>query len=380
MNLRIGRLLAGLVVVGLVAGCGGGAAPLASASSPSSNASSNATSLPTPTPSPAVAALFVAKLQAMSIRGMAVTGELQVDGATQTITGRYDSDGTNSVLTTTWTSAGVTWANDESTWAGKTYGRSGDAPWYEKTSPTVNDSTLGRVIKSVSAVADMGVVTKSGQQLHRLVPTGLTVTPADVGVQGTGTVKLAFFGLNDGTPVGLELTIDVTESSGAKTASMIGTLDFTFTPGASAVHAPDPVFVTLVSERGFSVGRPVDWDPRVSGNCEGFDGPGLEWLGACPYDKGSQTLTGRAAAVVSALKQQVRGEITANEAGELGGEPARIITYHYIADNGFVGFGIYVIAFHGTRGIDLTWESPIGNEDADAKTFGYVIDSFRFTS
>lgn len=375
-----GSLALAAVLAMLLAGCtaGGTAPPSQSGASPT----------PQATPTPDVGALFLAQLKALSVGSMTVKGTFTVAAVPVTVVGRYDFSGEDQYSTLTTSAGGASQTDETETWSRKEYERHSGGPWYPKgasstASPTPSPSgasDLGSYLKSLKTLTDKGVVTKDGQALHRLVPP-TTIAPAAVGFEGTGTTSIDFYAKADGTPVLIEIALDLKLGATASAQPMSGTMVFTLVPGAKpALTAPEPVFATVVSSDGFSFGYPAAFDRRVDDvDCTGFDGPNLEWVGGCAHPKGSETLTGRSAAVVLALKEEVNAKVASNVEGKLGGEPARVITYSYTAANGFEGFGIYVVAFHGSTGIDLTWESPVGNERADTQTFGYVIDSFKFT-
>jgi hypothetical protein len=377
---RGGILAIASILALLVASCtaGGTAAPSLSDASPS----------PSPSPSPNVGALFLDQLKALSTGSMTVKGTLTIANVPVSVEGRYDFSRGASYSTMTTSAAGTSETDETERWLGKEYERRNAGPWYPKeassaASPTPSSSgssDLGAYLKSLTTLTDKGVVTKDGQALHRLSPP-TTIAPATLGFEGIGTTAIDFFARADGTPVMIEIALDLSQGATASPQPLSGTMLFTFVPNAKpAIVAPKPVFATLVSSDGFSFGYPADFEARSGEtDCAGFDGPNLEWVGACTHPKDGETLTGRSAAVVRALKTEVKATIASNVERELGREPARVITYTYTAKNGFEGFGIYVIAFHGSTGLDLTWESPVGNEAADTQTFGYVIDSFKFT-
>ncbi len=371
------RLATVITIVALVAaGCSAGSSTV-----PAENATptATATATPSPSPTPDVGALFVAKMEAMSAGSMTVTGNLDIGGTAATLTGRYDSNGADSYSTTTMTYGKTTQTTDEITWAGKTYVRTGNGAWYEK--QATDSRGIGSVLSSMVTAQDIGVTTRDGLQVHRLVPAGLAIQPADIGFEGTGTIKLEFLAREDGTPVAMSLTLDLVQTTATASVPVSGTMDFVFVSGASPmVLAPEPVFAMFTSKKGFSYGHPANWDARADANWEGFDGPNLEWVGTRTYPKGKATLTSTTADLVYVLKKELKAKIISNVPATLGGEQARIVTFTFPAPAGFQAYGICVVAFHRSTEVDLMWQSPDGNQQADTETFNKIVASFKFAN
>ena len=332
---------------------------------------------PTPSPTPDVAKLFLARLAGMPQASMAVSAKIDVAGIPATISGRLDAVGADQFMTLTTAVGDFRRTDEQVTIAGRTYKRTGNAPWYQQPAATVGDKVLSTISGSVLSLADAGTESRGGLLLHRLVPSDSHLSPALAGLDGTGTVALLCFAKDDGTPMLLELTIDAT--TGTPPVRVTGTMDFTFTPGAAPTIAPpSPIFATFASTRGYAFSHPSTWVASSTDIGESFGGPRGSTVAVYAVPAGRETVASIANQTVAALRSQLKATIDSDTEGTLGGEPARILVYHY-SSTGVVAFGIDTIAIHGTSAVNINWASRAGAEEADSTTFGFVQESFRFT-
>lgn len=371
------RLVTALGIVALIlSACTVGASPAASPSR-TGPATPTPTVTPDPSPSPDVAGLFIARVRAMTEVSMLISGDLRMSGQVVTVTGRGDISGADQAMTITMTLGDIEETVEQVVIADHRYTRTGAGAWYESTA--ASEGSLGGAV-TVSGAIDRGLEVKDGQRLHRLESDGAALGPSAIGFDGTGTVDLTFFARDDGTPVIMEFTVDLTQGSGASAQRLTGTLDFTFVEGAKlTITAPEPVFTTYRSEQGYALGYPVGWDRESSEGWEVFWGPNLEDVAVWVDTTGEDTLTSFSASDVYYLKTELKARIDSNTASTLGGEPARRIEYRTTSDDGLEYSCVWIDAIHGSKAVTLEWGAPVGNEAADTATFEYVIDSFEFT-
>lgn len=364
-------LIAGLVFV--LSACGAGAS---GTRGPTATAAPTATRVASPSPTPDVAALFVAKLKAMTAGRMTMTAELVIGGVAATVDGRYDVNGQDSYETTTVSVGQQKMTNEETTVLGKAYKRAGDAPWYEQKAAGTGGSA---VTKAIMAATDTGVVTWEGQRLHKLAPSGTTLGPKDFGFDD-GTATLALFAKDDGTPVAVEVRLDATQGTGAALKTVTGTMTYTFVPGVTPkIDKPDPIFVTYASPTGYSVGHPQGWDERPEKDWTYLEGPNDEELGVYAAAKGSETVTSATAAYVYMLKTDFKATILSNAAGSLAGETGRVVTYTFKDDAGMEYAGSAFVVIHGSTLVVADWISPPAGDTTESETRQYVLASFAFT-
>ena len=228
---------------------------------------------------------------------------------------------------------------------------------------------------SILAVGDQRIKTKDGQQLHDLAPAIQSIDPKNIGVNGTGTVTVDFFAKDDGTPVIMEFTLDHLEGNPA--VHLTGTMDFTFTSADATVAAPDPLFTTLSSKRGYKVGYPQDWSATRVNGWDTLRGPNGEVMQVRtgPFTGSLAALSGND---VYILKKQDKVTIISNTSAVLDGVPARLIKYRFRM-SGVSVYGIDLVAVRKGSAFALEWESLAGNESADTTTFALEVESFVFS-
>lgn len=156
-------------------------------------------------------------------------------------------------------------------------------------------------------------------------------------------------------------------------------VDFNFQAGPPSITAPDLVWTRYTAKSAFySLGYPKDWDIDTKTETKEFLGPESEAVFVNGLKEAGDTLAKLTASTASYDRKKLKATINSNVPGKLGGQPARVITSHYLLDGQRV-FGIDVLSVH--KGFDywITWGSPAGNEDLDIEEFQPILDSFSFT-
>jgi len=237
---------------------------------PASTSSTSPTGTPRPTPAADVAKLFVNRIAKDGLRGRGpISGIVTLGSLEVPVSGEIQLDGKDSVLTFTMdVPGGRHQTTSRVTAGGKTYESVDDGPWFEKKAvkgaakPDTISSALGVAIMDVR---DRGMVTKHGQPLHHLTPTGVTLTSADLGIPGPGAsstpATIEFFARDDGSLAVLSMGFAGTMEVEGSQIAVSMTIDFAFEEGAiPSVEAPTDLWVRLESKRlGYSIGYPKGW-------------------------------------------------------------------------------------------------------------------------
>jgi hypothetical protein len=339
------------VVIALsVAACGGdspvvpgspssGASPAASVAR--SAAPSKVGPLPSPTlqptASPSSAGVAVAFLGSLA-RGLSaearLDGSVTIGATTLPITGTSLLAGPDSHQTITVMAGGRAQATETITVDGQAYAKHGELWFAQPSSGGAPD--LGAVLKTMSSLADLGLVTKDGRTLHRLAPPpGTTIPMASLGAAPAGasdaTVTLEFFAEPDGTPAIISIDASWTQKVGNADQPAAMHLDMILSRVGQTitVAAPATVWVTTPSKRlSYTMARPSDWDADLARTVKGTDflvGPDGQGLGVTRTAMGCRcTLNQMTGGLIRYERSHIKSfKLVSNSAARVGGLRAR---------------------------------------------------------
>jgi hypothetical protein len=158
-----------------------------------------------------------------------ISGTLTLDGTSVPVTGTSKAKGQDASTSLSYTLMGQTMSQDQVTVGAATYSRANGGSW-SKTSR--HEASFADLLGAGMKLADRGVETKFGQQLHRLEPTNLSqLDLASLGggaPEGTSDyqISLIVWVKDDGTPAGLSQSQSYVVDANSLRVAM--SLDFTF--------------------------------------------------------------------------------------------------------------------------------------------------------
>lgn len=391
----LGRRLAVVVLVVVLAGCGTVADP--STAGPGTGSAAASSEEPTPSPSPTpvdVVGQFLDRLAEMTEINAEVSGSMMIGNLAGELVGEFQTqDGaTRSLLVITFPGLPAE-ENERIDVDGAVYTRTkGSDLWMEMTGNRGGDSV--NPISSALAEADhleiVGTEMDAGETLHRLEAT----TPVELGPESLGltdpsvtdfAVEVAFLAEDDGTPAGILFAGSWTQ--GPAEAPTAAELDMRFRfidASVGAIEAPDdPWTVHESGELGYRMAYPASWDVLHAPASEEYPAADI-------------------------FIAPLHGEVQVIRFDELGDAPpnvwfqesVRVLTEQYGVEPQFIGdmahpdglevkiFSIHIEEgghpFHfmqavivgGPTAWDVNWYSEPGDEAADAERLTHFITSF----
>jgi hypothetical protein len=262
---------------------------------------------------------------------------------------------------------------------GVAFEKSDDGPWVRQ------EEALTDPFQRLETLVSVGVEPRNGANLHHLrTPSEFELMPSDLGETRSSISELTggaeFYVKDDGEPVVIVQSFSGTCHPEGKCGQSV---EYTLMDlGAHVVISePTDAWLELNSTGfGYSIAHPADWEPGIQPPPDGFNG--------------GQTFRGPGARAVTVLfrifpsgatlSQLVGAEIAAdgqperNQRTSLGGEQARLLTYHMSRGGQTIHF-LIALAVHGDRGYVIVWAAPQGQEDQDRSTFEQFISTFEFT-
>jgi hypothetical protein len=218
-----------------------------------------------------------------------------------------------------------------------------------------------------------------------LPPAGFAIPPSELGFDASVAdlrASLEFWARDDGTPVVIGKSVSWTDAQGAYRTE--GEFVITEFGTPVTISAPAEVWGLFTSSRfEYQIAYPPSWQVTSEGTEVRLLGPaGIE---------GKQVVITRSQETNWTLAEWVSGRIAAtlpdfkkrpdsSRATEIGGEPARILTYHYTDPGGNKGLLLDAEVVHGERGYTIAWLSPAGSEAMDRDEFGSILSTFAFSS
>ena len=369
-----------LIVVLIVAACGGATASVA----PSATPAPAPTTAPTPSPTPVdVSAAFVKIATSPDFSAIGkIVGKLTIGTVDGEISGDGAFDGADSKGTTTLVAGTFRQVTHSVTVGNQSWAQTEPGPWLLDTRASAKQG-LDDYLRSVTAVVDVGVVTYAGRQLHHLQPkAGNEVSPDQLGFDVGTATDAAFtadlYATDDGTPAILAVTGSWTQASGATSVKTTVTFDLVFSDAGKpqTIEPPEDVWVRYTSKTlGYSMAHPADWTVKPSKDEDAYLLEGQPYVHVVvePF-KGSTAQYGTA--VKAAYKRDVSAAPT-ETATRLGGQPAIRLVYQYTNSNAQdVTIAHDVTSRNGT-GWSVFMVTPGGLEDIDV--FVEFVAAFEFT-
>ena len=356
--------------------------PSPAAASPTQSASPavSPSASPSAPPSADVVTLVSARIgHATFAAKTELTGQLVVGGETFDISGTGSIRGRSSDTTITIDGPSGTTITQARTVAGTSYSRTGDGPWFASTA-----SSTGSVGIDFGTLRDAGPDTFQGQPAHRLVPTK-ALTPKDAGFgSATGTVTVALYATEDGTPLGVVVTADWGQVVDGKATPARATLEMRLTCLGCSVEivAPHTVFATQTSKKlGYAVAVPDDWDAQLASSTkkpDAFFGPDDQMLFVYRYPTSGYTLNTRTSTYIRVLKGGTPDvkKFKLDKQGTLtvDGQRARSFTYHATVGGEKV-YVVVVLVSHKGKVDEFDLLAPTGDEAAERTLMNQIAST-----
>jgi len=379
---RRGRAIALLGVLTMVAAaCGGGATP-----TPVPTPTPTPTASPTPTPVD-VAAAFLAQVTDTSGR-MPVTGTMMFGGTEAAITGLFESTGADdSASTMTIDVDGSTQTTESIRIGTKKWSREDGGVWVLDPEPADNAKGLATWLKSLTTLEDTGVETKDGRQLHHLAPPSAeALTPEALGLDPAikdAVIAVDLWAEDDGTPAVMSITVTWSQASGTTTVPVEMALDVDLSGlgAAATISAPEDAWTGFASERfGYSMAYDQGWSVQEENGMDVYLMDGTPYVYVSPQDlaPGYTLERFRDELVAYYEKQDIEASPDADEDYQVGGLPARILTYHFINSSDNPVYLVDAITVRDTTGWEIYLaQSPTGEDEARA-FFDTMLGTFSF--
>ncbi len=383
-------VLAALAVL-FVSACGSNTPPPPSVAAPSPSPSPAASPSPSPTPVDASQA-FLSKIKGPFSGKATITGELKVSGGTFPVTGTADVRGSDSHTAITIAIPGQTTTQESQTVSGLSFVKTGNGPWFTAPAKDSTNSGLSSSFQTLSAIKDVGIETRNGQQLHHLKPSAGSLPAAALGLtsptisNATGTME--FYAKEDGTLVVLAIAASWTQIAGATSVPASMTIDFNFSCVSCTVSVitPSPVFKQYTSKiNHYTVAVPDDWDfhaAKKTGKFDYYESPSFLFADGGRGSTRGFSLNELAKGFIAYSKTSASGhksfKLESNTAATLGGLKARRITFHATAGSTQAYF-IVVVALKGAYWYELDLADVRGHEATNRTLFDQILPTFKLT-
>ena len=154
------------------------------------------------------------------------------------------------------------------------------------------------------------------------------------------------------------------------------------TPTPTGTPTPTPsAGGTLIVGPYFFLAIPAGWRDTTIGDAIQAHGPAVyQSIGTDTTTQSGLTLDAATAQIIQNIKSKSGGaDPEQNEAITLGGEPGRLLTYHFVTQ----GLNVYELeahCVHNGRGYEITFANLAGTENADRALFLSILATFTFLS
>jgi hypothetical protein len=379
------RLFAAIALcTALITGC-------SSAVPASTTPAASASPSPSPSASVDVAAAFVSRIGSTNSANTTLTGTIDlgpIRGQTihGTLSGTIDFNGSDFQSTTTTEIAGIKQVSSEVKLGADKYKKSGSAPWFKETTPATGQAGgVGQFVKTVTSVQQAGTETVGGRELVVLrPPPTVKLNPADVGLTDpsirNAQTDVEFLADPQGTPVLMRMNLSWTQAISGASVPVKALLEMAFDTLGSPVTIAKPVDVWKmhVSKRyAYQIAYPEGWEVSQESNGDSFLSPEGYNVFVFSDRSGAATLNQWTAGSIASWQRQIKARPQRNEGIKVGGQNARLLTYHAKIENLDSYFLDATVVAKG-RGYDMQWTSAPGFEAAHRELFGRFLATVKF--
>jgi hypothetical protein len=370
-----------------LSGCGGAAAP-AQTASPSPSPTPTVAPTPSPTPIDTAAAFVKVMANPQFSANVVVTGKLTIGKLEVAMSGEMALSGRDSRSSITLDMPGAPQTTESVTVGVDGYKRTKPGPWLGEAKSSSGTSMTDALARLLNA-SDAGVVTKNGQALHHIVPTGgFSIPPSAVGLTDPAITdpktSVDFYALADGTPALLALSISWTQTAGGQSTPCTVQMDMAFRDvgTAIAIQAPEDVWATTTSKRfNYSVAHPSDWVLVEAKANDEFGPSGQSIVYVAPQQVGTVALAAFGDQLVATYNKEFSvAKPESDVASKLGGQAARLLTYHWKSAAGQNLVLYDAVTVRAGTGWEVFLIDVAGNEAADLALFETLVASFAFAT
>jgi hypothetical protein len=342
-----------------------------------------ATPSPSPSPSVDVAAAFIARIRGANSGHITSTATIELgpfrgDMIVYEVNGTTDFNGTDYRSTT----SEIGGAGDVTSVVKvgpDTYVKMSDGPWLKTGGET--PGRIDQILEHVTSVVRVGTETYGGRELIVLVPSpGVRLNPADFGHPEGAQVNLSFLADALGTPVLMRITLTWTQAmvDGSRPAKWTEEMAFDTLGVPINISRPDDVWTMHASKRfAYQIAYPGGWEVTEQETGDLFLSPeGYSVFVFSDRSRGA-TLNEWTAGSITSWQRQIKAQPQKNEAIVVGGQNARLLTYHAKIHN-VDSYFLDAVLVANARGYDIEWTSDPGFEAAHRELFGTFLASVRF--
>jgi hypothetical protein len=376
---RVSALLGMLAIV--AAGCGAAATP-----TPAPTPAPTPTAAPTPTPVD-IAAAFLAEVTATSGR-LPVTGTATFGGTEAALTGLFESSGADDSASTMTLDIGGSTQTTESIRIGtQKWSRQDGGVWILDPEPADSTKSLGAWLRGLTMLEDEGVETKDGRQLHHLVPSAAeALTPEAMGLDPSiqdAVITVDFWAEDDGTPAIMSITVTWNQASGTTTVPVEMTMDVDLggLGQPAAIAPPEEAWTGFTSTRfGYSMAYAPGWSAREDNGMDVYLMDDTPYFYVTPQDlaPGYTLERFRDELVAYYQAEDIKASPDADEEYQVGGIPARVLTYRFTNTSGTPVYLVDAVTVQGTTGWEIYLaQEQTGEEEARA-FFDTMLATFSF--
>jgi len=364
-----------------LAGCGGGATP-----TPAPTPTAVPTAAPTPTPV-AVADELVARLLAARTGVLGMTGTMTVANTEVPLSGTMTMANDDSQSSITLDMPGGSQTNDTIRVGTTEWERANGGPWVTNPEPVDRSKSLSAILETLTSLEDKGVETRDGRQLHRLAPPpSVTISPEAVGFNPENakdaTVAMEFWAEDDGTPAIWSFDIGWNQVNGTASVpvSLSMDLDLSGLDRAATVTAPEDPWERFTSTKlGYSMAHPAGWTVTEGKGQDSYLLDGQPYVTVAPTAAKGYTLDRFATELIASYQKQLKVKPDSDTETTLGGQPARLLTYHFTRADGVKVYIADMLSMAGDTGWEVFLTEQAGAEAEDTPLLQAMASTFKLT-
>ncbi len=334
-----------------------------------------------------MAQAFLARLLAARTGVLPISGSMKVGAVDVAISGSLTIAGSDSQSTIVLEAPGGSQTQDSIRVGATEWNRAGDGPWVANPEPVDRSKSLPAFLAGLTSLEDVGVETRDGRQLHHLrPPASLTVSAEALGFATPGvqdaTVGVDFWAEADGTPALWSFAIAWRQASGATSVpiQLAMDLDLAGLGRSATVEAPADAWERFTSTRdGYSMAHPAGWTVTQSSGQDTYLLDGTPYVTVAPRALPGSTLDQLHASLLASNETELKAKPETDVAIMLGGQPGRLLTYHFTNAQKQAVYLVDAIAMNGDTGWEVFFTEQAGSEKDDTPVFEGMLSTLTFT-
>jgi hypothetical protein len=158
-------------------------------------------------------------------------------------------------------------------------------------------------------------------------------------------------------------------------------LDLSGLGSAALVAAPEDPWERFTSTKlGYSMAHPAGWTVTEGDGQDSYLLDGTPYVTVAPVAAKSYTLDRLASELIASYQKQLKVKPDSDTEMMLGGQPARLLTYHFTRDDGVKVYVADAVTIAGDTGWEVFLTEQAGSEADDTPLFRAMVSTFKLTT